>query len=239
MKMRAKRARGGAARQATSNTPARRQPPTPSRSSVRLPCPVCGGPVRWSPRGDAAPGRNARRPRQMACARCHYRLYDYPRLCVGFVVTRGDDVLLLVRGHMPRRGYVDLPGGFLEAGEDFERAARRELYEETGLRVGPARVLGTYWDEYALPGFGSFPTLNVYYLAPWRSGTPKAGDDAAHAEWVSLPEARRRAPRFAWRHMARVLKDLGKAHRSKSNARLRALRLVTRSTKEVDDADRL
>ena len=54
----------------------------------------------------------------MICDRCRYKLYDYPRLCVGFVVTRGDDVLMLVRGHQPRRGYMDLPGGFLEAGED-------------------------------------------------------------------------------------------------------------------------
>jgi 8-oxo-dGTP diphosphatase len=109
---------------------------------------------------------------------------------------------------MPRRGYLDLPGGFLEEGEDFERGARRELLEETGLRVGKARLLGTYWDRYALPGFGSFPTLNVYFVAPWRSGTPKAADDAAHAEWEPLATFRRRASRFAWKHMRRALRDL-------------------------------
>ena len=129
---------------------------------------------------------------------------------MGFVVTRGDDLLALIRGHQPRRGYLDLPGGFLEEGEDFERAARRELFEETALRVGKAELLGTYWDHYTLPGFGSFPTLNYYYVAPWRSGTPRAGDDAAHAEWVPMAQFRRRASRFAWQHMRRVLRDLAR-----------------------------
>jgi 8-oxo-dGTP diphosphatase len=181
-----------------------------------LPCPVCRGPVRRTVRRDApAAPRSSRRagaPRhlQIACPRCRYKLYEYPRLCVGFLVTRGDEVLVLTRGHQPRRGYLDLPGGFLEEGEDFERAARRELFEETALRVGRAELLGTYWDRYALPGFGSFPTLNYYYVASWRSGSPRAGDDAAHAEWVPIARVRRRAPRFAWRHMRRVLSDLMK-----------------------------
>jgi 8-oxo-dGTP diphosphatase len=170
---------------------------------VSVPCAVCGEPARVVARA------GARGARTILCPRCRYRLYDYPRSCVGFVVARGADVLLLTRGHQPKRGWLDLPGGFLEAGEDFERAARRELREETGLTVGTAKLLGIYWDEYPLPGFGRFPTINWYYFARWRSGTPVAADDAASAEWVPLAAALRpeRRRRFSWRHMERVLRD--------------------------------
>jgi 8-oxo-dGTP diphosphatase len=135
-------------------------------------------------------------------------MFDYPRICVGMLVVKGDRVLLLRRGHTPRRGYFDLPGGFMEARESPERGARRELHEETGLTVGRARCLGIYWDRYYLRGFGYFPTMNFYYVARWRSGEPQADDDAAAAEWVAFPELGRLKRRFAWSHMAKVLQDL-------------------------------
>jgi ADP-ribose pyrophosphatase YjhB (NUDIX family) len=121
-------------------------------------------------------------------------------------VRRGD-VLLLTRGHLPRRGYYDLPGGFVEAGEDPEAAARRELEEETGLEVGRIRSLGFHWDRYHLRGFGDFPTMNFYYLARWRSGTPRAADDAADASWHRLDRMGALRRRFAWAHMSAVLDD--------------------------------
>jgi 8-oxo-dGTP diphosphatase len=145
-------------------------------------------------------------PLRIVCRECRYRIYDYPRLCVGLAVVRSGSLLVLTRGHDPRRGWRDLPGGFLEAGEGFEAAARRELREETGLRVGRAEPLGTYWDRYFLRGFGHFPTLSFYYVARWRSGTPRAGDDAAAAEWVPLPRLSRL--RLAWPHMRDVVRDV-------------------------------
>ena len=136
-------------------------------------------------------------------------MYDYPRVCVGFAVVRRGHLLVLTRGHEPKRGALDLPGGFLEAGEELEAAARRELFEETGLRVGRAEPLATYWDTYDLPGFGPFPTWSTYFFARWRSGIPVAADDAAEAHWVPFAELGRRAlqRRFAWAHMRRLVRD--------------------------------
>src|SRR5688572_30493143 len=119
-------------------------------------------------------------------------MFDYPRACAGMVVVKGDRVLMLRRGHDPRRGWLDVPGGFMEAGESPEQAARRELVEETGLTVGAVRWLGLFWDRYFLRGFGYFPTMNFYYLGRWRAGEPRPDDDAAAAEWVPLAQLGRR-----------------------------------------------
>jgi 8-oxo-dGTP diphosphatase len=146
-------------------------------------------------------------PPKLRCPVCRYRIYDYPRPCAGMIVLRGDDVLALRRGDPPKRGFLDTPGGFIDAGESIEGAARRELFEETGLRVGPATWLGFYWDRYFLKGFGFFPTMNFYYLARWRSGTPHAADDAASAEWVPLARVGQRGDPFAWKHMGLVMRD--------------------------------
>lgn len=167
-----------------------------------FPCPRCGRPIARRRRVLAHGER-----REIACPRCRFLMFDYPRPCAGFVVLRGDAVLLLRRGHAPKRGWLDLPGGFMEAGEDPEAAARRELLEETGLRVGRAEWLGLYWDRYHLRGFGPFPTLNFYWLGRSRAGEPRAGDDAASAEWVPFAALGRAARRFAWPHMRAALRD--------------------------------
>jgi ADP-ribose pyrophosphatase YjhB (NUDIX family) len=142
-------------------------------------------------------------------------MFDYPRPCAGMVVVKGDRTLLLRRAQPPRRGLVDVPGGFIEAGEDIESAARRELGEETALRVGPVEWLDFYWDRYFLRGFGYFPTMNFYFLAPWRSGEPRASDDAATTEWVPISELGTRRARYAWKHMARLFRDLKRRIRSR------------------------
>jgi ADP-ribose pyrophosphatase YjhB (NUDIX family) len=146
--------------------------------------------------------------RVLSCPKCRYMMYDYPRACAGMLVLRGDAVLVLRRGHAPRRGMLDVPGGFIEAGEDLETAARRELLEETGLRVKTARWFGFFWDRYYLHGFGFFPTMNFYFIARSSSGTPVAGDDAAACEWVPVAKLGHRGRRFAWAHMHEVARRL-------------------------------
>jgi ADP-ribose pyrophosphatase YjhB (NUDIX family) len=124
------------------------------------------------------------------------------------LVLKEGALLMLRRAHRPKRGFLDVPGGFMEAGESFESAARRELREETGLTVGRAEPFNSYWDRYFLRGFGYIPTLNVYYLARWTGGEPRAGDDAASAEWVPLAKLGRTRARPAWRHMRELVREL-------------------------------
>jgi 8-oxo-dGTP diphosphatase len=170
-------------------------------------CVHCGAPIRRR-----KPGKRTH-PLEIRCPNCRYLIYDYPRPCAGMIVLKGRDLLVLRRGHPPRRGYLDTPGGFIDAGEDIEAAARRELLEETGLTVGPVEDFGFYWDRYYLRGFGFFPTMNFYYLARWRSGELQAADDAASAEWIPVDRLGRSRARFAWKHMDEVVRELRKRMR--------------------------
>ncbi len=51
------------------------------------------------------------------------------------VVHHGTDCLLGRQAHFPEGSYSAL-AGFIEAGESIEEAARREIFEEAGVRVG-------------------------------------------------------------------------------------------------------
>ncbi len=91
--------------------------------------------------------------------------------------------LLVKRANAPSKGKYAFPGGRLEAGEMLESAARRELFEETGLKAETLTVLA----QLNLGGKDCVYALTVF-SAGALSGTLKAGDDAAAAGFHSLQE---------------------------------------------------
>ncbi len=105
-----------------------------------------------------------------------------PALTTDCVVFDAKGRLLLIRrGNPPFKGRYALPGGFVDVGETVEDACRRELMEETGVKAGRLELIGVYSDPKRDP---RGPTCSVAFLARVARSTPKAGDDAAAAEWV-------------------------------------------------------
>jgi 8-oxo-dGTP diphosphatase len=105
-----------------------------------------------------------------------------PALSVDCVVIDARGWLLLVkRRNPPFKGRYALPGGFVEIGETVEAACRREVKEETGVRVGRLRLIGVYSDPRRDP---RGPSCSVAFLARVGRARARAGDDAAAAEWV-------------------------------------------------------
>jgi 8-oxo-dGTP diphosphatase len=116
-------------------------------------------------------------------------LYLNPRPTTCAVMVEGDRVMLVRRAVEPRRGFWDLPGGFLEQGEHPAEGLRREVREETGLEIEILEPLGFFLDRYPEPGE---TTLNLYFVARVTSGKPTPGSDVAEIRWFSrdaLPPA--------------------------------------------------
>lgn len=129
--------------------------------------------------------------------------YKHPSVTVDMLIfTIGSNgklrLLLIKRKYPPFEGCWAVPGGFLEVEEDnsLDEAAARELKEETGIE-------GIYMEQlYTFGNKGRDPrtrVISVAYIAMIPEGmvSPKAGDDAAEAEWFEVCLGKDKKPVFS------------------------------------------
>lgn len=127
--------------------------------------------------------------------------YAYPRpaLAVDCVVFGydGEDLklLLIERANEPFKGVLALPGGFVKMNETLDDAAKRELWEETGVKDVFLEQLYTFG---ALKRDPRERTISVAYYALARLShhALKARSDARHASWQPI----RQVPKLAFDH---------------------------------------
>ena len=110
--------------------------------------------------------------------------WPQPSLAVDAVVIRGDEVLLITRGRDPWKGMLAFPGGFVDKGEDPEVSVIRELREECGIDGEVVKILCVRGKPTRDP---RGHVVSLAYLVS-ASGKPKAGDDAASANWYKIAE---------------------------------------------------
>ena len=102
------------------------------------------------------------------------------KLAVSCVVFDGARFLLVERANAPAKGQFAFAGGKVETGEALDVAARRELFEETGIVATTVTPLREYMVE------GAFH-LHVFYAQVF-SGEAIAGDDAASIGWFTIAQ---------------------------------------------------
>jgi NAD+ diphosphatase len=115
------------------------------------------------------------------CSSC--KLYFYPRIspCVIVLIKKGDYCLLAKGAHRTINFYSTL-AGFMEPGETPEQAVKREVWEETGIKIKNLRYFGSQsWP---------FPSqLMLGYIADYRSGEIDINpDELEDAQWFHFDD---------------------------------------------------
>lgn len=104
-------------------------------------CPKCGS------------GTEKKLYNLLVCKNCGYNFYINPSPTNAVILENSKGEILLIRRKFePMKGYLDLPGGFVEAGESLEQSALRELKEELGISIAEVKYFGSYPDEYLFQG---------------------------------------------------------------------------------------
>jgi 8-oxo-dGTP diphosphatase len=114
---------------------------------------------------------------------------ERPLVGVGGVVIADGRALLIRRGGPPLEGEWSIPGGMLELGETFEEGVRRELAEETGLKVRVLNFIEVF--ERIFPGKDGrtqYHFVILDYLCAAESGEAKAASDVTAVAWAREEE---------------------------------------------------
>jgi 8-oxo-dGTP diphosphatase len=138
---------------------------------------------------------------------------DHPLLCGGAVVIQRQSVLLIRRGKEPHQGEWTLPGGMVELGEGVEAAVRREIREETGIRVKPIELLAVFERIIRQKREVRFHYVVLDYHCRLEGGKLRPASDVTDARWVRRPDLSK------YHLRAKALQVIGMAFRRRVKAR--------------------
>lgn len=136
------------------------------------------------------------KPMSWWCETCGQRYFDSPHPCADlWLFDEQGRLLVSRRAENPGKGLLDLPGGFVDFGETFEQAAKREVNEELGL--------GT--DDYTQPVYFAsyltdypwkkvvYKTVTAVFVAHLKAGAqPQALDEIAEVLFLNKADIHRR-----------------------------------------------
>ena len=139
-------------------------------------CPVCAGKLESKTREDKE---------RLVCSQCGYVLYINSKPCTAVLVVKDGKVMLTKRAINPYKDWWDLPGGFMENGEDPIEGAKRELLEETGLIIEVEKLLDVEVDKY---GDNGVYTLNFQFISKPVGGELQPQSDVSEVRWFEPEE---------------------------------------------------
>ncbi len=117
------------------------------------------------------------------CNECGNEHFPSINPCAIILVRRDDELLLIHKPEWPK-GYYSIPSGFCDFGESLEECARREVEEETGIRIHNSRYVGS--QSWPFPG-----QLMMGFTADYAGGQIVVNrdelDDAAWFRCDCLP----------------------------------------------------
>ncbi len=120
------------------------------------------------------------------CDKC--KQYKTPSVTVDGVISKDGKILLIKRGNKnePYYNTYALPGGFVDYGENTEKAIVREVWEETGLKTKPLQLIGVYSDRDRDP---RRHTISMAYSLKLLSGDlVKKTAETKLAKWFRIDD---------------------------------------------------
>lgn len=103
-----------------------------------------------------------------------------PKVGVGVCIVKNGKVLLGQRLNAHGEGTWCFPGGHLEFGESWDNCARREVMEETGIKINKPVFATCTNDVFTIE---NKHYITIYMKASWKSGEPEVLEPDRMIKW--------------------------------------------------------
>lgn len=140
----------------------------------------------------------------ISCKFCSFHFYFTPYPTNALIIENDKgEILLVKRRSPPKKGYWDLPGGFVEFGENMEESMRREIKEELGIEVDDIHYINSAADLYLYKEI-NYHTLCSIYATKVVPQKMKSHDDIT--EICFFPKKKIPFSKIAFPGLTRALK---------------------------------
>lgn len=103
--------------------------------------------------------------RKWKCDDCGYTLYNNVAAAVGLVIQNAQGKILFEkRAKDPRKGFLALPGGFIDPDETAEEACFRECKEEIGVEPLSVKYIASFPNTYDYKNL-RYKTCDIFFEA--------------------------------------------------------------------------
>ena len=124
----------------------------------------------------------------LLCTICQFDFFIDPAVAgEALILNEMNEILLIKRKVNPHKDMWDVPGGFVEPGEDLSDAIIREIKEELGIQLLLTGFVGAFADSYEFRGIIK-PVLRAFYIAKELGGKMIAQDDVSAFSYFPLQE---------------------------------------------------
>lgn len=117
--------------------------------------------------------------RKWLCPDCSFELYNNVAAAVGLICADKDgNVLFERRAKDPRKGFLALPGGFVDPDETAEEACVRECIEECGVKPDSLKFICSFPNTYEYRNI-TYKTCDLFFeavLPPDAKLIPQEGE---------------------------------------------------------------
>lgn len=129
--------------------------------------------------------------RKWSCQNCDFTLYNNVAGAVAVVIRYNDEIYLTRRNRDPKKGKLDLAGGFVDPKESAEETCKRELFEELQLDVDISNLkyLTSLPNVYQYKEI-DYNTIDLFYeyRVPEKFEVNLELSEISEAVWIPLKE---------------------------------------------------
>jgi NADH pyrophosphatase NudC (nudix superfamily) len=126
--------------------------------------------------------------KSMVCRACGFIYYHGTAAVALAIIEHADQIILTRRAREPRKGFLGLPGGFVDYDENLEGALVRELQEELNLAVSSPIYLCSQSERYLFRGVVYCTTIAIFVVRVEDLSHAIAGDDISDFQLVRPDE---------------------------------------------------